>query len=171
MFEINDLPDLATLNKLAARFPELEISSLDAWLTLMRVAGDGMMALDQFLAGHDLTQRRFFVLILLFRNPDGLAVSRLAGGTGVSCPTMTGVVEGLLKAGHVTRDPDPSDRRAFVVRITEQGKQVLNGVLPGHYSRVRTIMSHLDEDERSDLKRLLGKVREGLRKSQEQISD
>ena len=115
MFDIVDLPDSGTIAKLAKRYPMLEIPALETWLTLMRVSGDCLDDLDRFLARHNLSQRKFFVLILLMRNPDGLKVSQLAAGTGVSCATMTGVVDGLLNAKLLTRETDEQDRRAFVV--------------------------------------------------------
>jgi len=162
MFDIRDLPDSRTMEKLAQRYPVLEIPALEAWLNLMRVSGDCQSDLDQFLARHNLSQRKFFVLILLLRNPAGLNVSRLATGTGVSCATMTGVVDGLLTAKLVTRETDEEDRRAFVVTITRAGQELLDRVLPQHYQRISRIMSMLDETERSQLKGLLAKVGAGL---------
>ncbi|ABQ27682.1 MarR family winged helix-turn-helix transcriptional regulator [Geotalea uraniireducens] len=162
MFDIVDLPDSSTIAKLAQRYPMLEIPALETWLTLMRVSGDCQNDLDQFLARHNLSQRKFFVLILLMRNPYGLKVSQLAAGTGVSCPTMTGVVDGLLNAGLVTRETDEQDRRIFVVTITTVGQELLDQVLPQHYQRVSRIMSMLDEAERTQLNGLLAKIRAGL---------
>jgi DNA-binding MarR family transcriptional regulator len=162
MFDIVDLPDISTIAKLAQRYPALEIPALESWLTLMRVSGDCLDDLDQFLARHNLSQRKFFVLILLMRNPDGLKVSQLATGTGVSCATMTGVVDGLLSAKLLTRETDEQDRRAFVVTITAAGQELLDRLLPQHYQRVSRIMSMLDETERTQLKGLLAKVGAGV---------
>jgi DNA-binding MarR family transcriptional regulator len=165
MFDIVDLPDNDTLAKLAQRYPALEITALKTWLALMRVAGDCQNDLDQFLACHNLSQRKFFVLILLMRNPDGLKVSQLAAGTGVSCATMTGVVDGLLAAKLVTRETDSQDRRAFVVTITTAGQELLDQIMPQHYQRVSRLMSILDETERTQLQGLLAKVGTGLTKA------
>lgn len=163
MFEIVNLPSSETLQKLAERYPALEISAIESWLELMRVSDDCMVDLDGFLSEHSLSPRRFFVLVLLLRIPQGLNISQLAEGTGVSCATMSGVVEGLLKAELVTREADPQDRRVFVVRITDAGLALLDGILPAHYRRVSRIMSCLNEEERLLLRSLLGKVREGLK--------
>ena len=162
MFDIVDLPDSDTLALLAQRYPALEISSLKTWLALMRVAGDCENDLDQFLARHNLSQRKFFVLILLMRNPDGLKVTQLAAGTGVSCATMTGVVDGLLTAKLLTRETDAQDRRSFVVAITTAGQELLDKILPQHYLRVNRLVSILDESERTQLQGLLAKVGAGL---------
>ena len=166
MFDILDLPDSTAITKLAQRYPMLEIPAFEAWLSLMRVSGDCMADLDQFLAGYNLSQRKFFVLILLMRNPKGLKVSQLAEGTGVSCATMTGVVDGLLNAGLVTRETDKQDRRAFVVEITDTGQALLDQIMPQHYQRMSLIMSLLDATERVQLQTLLAKVRAGLESTQ-----
>jgi DNA-binding MarR family transcriptional regulator len=162
MFEILDLPDSPTIARLAQRYPMLEIAALESWMTLMRVSGDCETDLERFLACHNLSQRKFFVLILLLRNPGGLKVSQLAAGTGVSCATMTGVVDGLLSAGLVTRETDAQDRRIFVVAITATGLELLDQILPRHYQRISRIMAPLDETERTQLKTLLAKITVGL---------
>ena len=162
MFDIVDLPDSSTIARLAQRYPMMGVPALETWLTLMKVSDECMDDLDQFLAGHNLSQRKFFVLILLMRNPGGLKVSQLAEGTGVSCPTMTGVVDGLLTAGLVTRETDEQDRRVFQVAITADGQAVLDRVLPEHYQRISRITACLDEQERAQLRTLLAKVGAGL---------
>jgi len=171
MFDIVDLPDSRTLVKLSKRFPALEIPALETWLTLMRISCNCLNDLDQFLVRHNLSQRKFFVLILLMRNPDGLKVSQLADGTGVSCATMTGVVDGLLNAKLVTRETDEQDRRAFVVTITSAGQELLDQVLPRHYWRVSRIMSMLDDAERTQLNGLLSKIGAGLDKARKESVD
>lgn len=163
MFEITDLPDSNTIARIAQRYPTLEIPALETWLKLMRVSGDCESDLEQYLADHNLSQRKFFVLILLMRNPEGLNVSQLAAGTRVSCATMTGVVDGLFKAKLLTRETDAQDRRAFMVTITASGQELLDRILPLHYQRINRIMSFLDETERTQLKELLAKINAGLK--------
>jgi DNA-binding MarR family transcriptional regulator len=158
MLDIVDLPDAETLAKLAKRYPQLEPALLQAWLDLMRTSTDCQNNLDRFLAEYNLSQRKFFVLILLLRNPDGLLISQLAKGTGVSCATMTGVVDGLVKARLVTREPHAQDRRALTIVITPTGLELLDQVLPQHYQRVNHIMSCLDTSEREQLQALLAKI-------------
>nr|WP_320048989.1 MarR family transcriptional regulator [uncultured Desulfuromonas sp.] len=162
MLDIVDLPDAHTLANLAQRYPHLEPPLLLAWLDLMRTSTECQRNLDRFLAEHNLSQRKFFVLILLLRNPDGLLLSQLAKGTGVSCATMTGVIDGLVKSELVTREPHPQDRRALTVIITTAGLELLDHVLPQHYQRVNHIMSCLDASELQLLQTLLEKIRQRL---------
>ncbi len=51
----------------------------------------------------------------------GLRVGELARREGIAQPSMTGVVNGLERAGLVTRTADPRDARAAIVTVTEAG--------------------------------------------------
>ncbi len=55
----------------------------------------------------------------------------LARSLGIEGPTLTRHLDGMEKAGLVVRRRDPSDRRAFQVELTEDGKE-LQGRLRRH---------------------------------------
>ena len=52
-------------------------------------------------------------------------MSALAAWQNVDKSTMTMQVKTLLKRGFVQRSPDPEDRRAVIVELTEAGREVL----------------------------------------------
>ena len=52
-------------------------------------------------------------------------ISELAALQGVAQPSMTVLVGSLAQAGLVARRPDPSDGRAVLVSLTEQGERFL----------------------------------------------
>ena len=54
-----------------------------------------------------------------------LRVSQLAEREAISQPGMTTLIDRLEAAGQAERIPDPSDRRATLVRITDLGRKVL----------------------------------------------
>jgi DNA-binding MarR family transcriptional regulator len=49
----------------------------------------------------------------------------LADALAVTPRNITGLVDGLVASGHVTREPHPSDRRATLVSLTEQAAATL----------------------------------------------
>lgn len=49
-------------------------------------------------------------------------ISELAATEGIAQPSMTVLVTGLAQAGLVERRPDPSDGRAVLVSLTEEGR-------------------------------------------------
>ena len=52
-------------------------------------------------------------------------MSALAAWQNVDKSTMTMQVKTLLERGFVQRSPDPEDRRAVIVELTEAGREVL----------------------------------------------
>ena len=54
-----------------------------------------------------------------------LTLGALAAAEKVQPPSMTRIVAMLESAGHVTRTPDPSDRRQVLVAATVSGRSVL----------------------------------------------
>ncbi len=62
--------------------------------------------------------------VFTFMRPEGIQVSELTRLAHVRKQTMTQAVEELERLGYVERRPDPSDRRARLVFLTERGKGV-----------------------------------------------
>ena len=59
-----------------------------------------------------------------FVPPEGIQVSELAQHARVRKQTMAQAVASLERAGYVERHPDPNDRRAQLVFLTERGQAV-----------------------------------------------
>lgn len=61
--------------------------------------------------------------ILFFLNINGdMNMSALSSGMGLDNSTLTRLVDKLVKADFVQRTPNPADRRGFLVRITDAGR-------------------------------------------------
>ena len=78
-----------------------------------------------------------------------LRVSELAAREAISQPGVTVLVHRLAEAGYAERVPDPTDRRATLVRITEAGRAVLSERLAVRAKALRARLAELgDEDQR-----------------------
>lgn len=62
--------------------------------------------------------------VFTFTPPEGIQVSELTKLAHVRKQTMTQAVEELEQLGYLERRPDPGDRRARLVFLTERGKGV-----------------------------------------------
>jgi DNA-binding MarR family transcriptional regulator len=62
------------------------------------------------------------VLVPLFEQ-DGLRLGQLAGRARLSKQAMTGLVHACERDGLVVRERDPGDGRAFVVSLSERGRE------------------------------------------------
>jgi Transcriptional regulators len=78
-----------------------------------------------------------------------LRVSELAAREAISQPGVTVLVHRLAEAGYAERVPDPTDRRATLVRITDAGRAVLSERLAVRAKALRARLAELgDEDQR-----------------------
>ena len=62
---LKDLPRYDCLIRAAERCPTLQPSACDAFLNLLRTGDDVFAVVARFLSGHDISQGRFTVLMLL----------------------------------------------------------------------------------------------------------
>lgn len=74
--------------------------------------------------------------------------------------TVTEAIDGLERDGMVVREPDPEDRRAKIISITDLGRLALEAALRPRHQTIEQLFSTLDDEERTDLYRLLGRLRE-----------
>ncbi len=122
-----------------------------------------MTAFETLLGKHGLSQGRFLTLIVLNRQPEeAMSPSTLAEKVGVKRATMTGLLDGLEQKRQVKRLNHPEDRRRTSIQLTEEGRQILDKMLPGYYKHIAKFMVNLDESERQNLIFLLSKVNKGL---------
>jgi DNA-binding MarR family transcriptional regulator len=101
--------------------------ALDQVLALVVLLNDDM---TRSLARDGLTTSRAHVLWELIQR--GPSTQRtLADALHVSARTVTGLIDGLVATGFVTREPHPTDRRAALITFTEHGRAVAESLREG----------------------------------------
>ncbi|MER6914916.1 MarR family winged helix-turn-helix transcriptional regulator [Streptomyces sp. NPDC000594] len=76
--------------------------------------------------------------------------------------TVTKMLQRLEQSGHVSRRPDPADRRAVLVEATERGHALREDVQQAWVRLEERTLAGLDAGERVELVRLLAKVEGNL---------
>ncbi|MFK4223498.1 MarR family winged helix-turn-helix transcriptional regulator [Streptomyces sp. NPDC019890] len=79
----------------------------------------------------------------------------LAGYFGVGKATMSRQLRALDELGLVTREPDPADGRASLVRLTEEGRARFRRVRDARRERYVSKLAGWDRGEIAELARLL----------------
>ena len=152
MLLLKELPNPKTLEKFLSRYPDADIQAMMDFAIMLRSASDISDALDKLLAKHDLLQGRWWVLVLLLREPDLTSTpSALAEKAGVTKGTMTGFIDGLEREGLVSRLMDTVDRRKFMIRLTSAGQQKLDQVMPDYCNKVSGLMSRIHSKDRESM--------------------
>jgi DNA-binding MarR family transcriptional regulator len=99
-------------------------------------------------AGHTGTVHPTQLIVLALLVQYGpLRVGELARRVPCSQPTATTVVAGLLRAGFVDREPDPTDGRAIRVAVTDAGGTILRSFAHGEAEVLAALMSTISEDD------------------------
>jgi DNA-binding MarR family transcriptional regulator len=87
--------------------------------------------------------------VLVFGGPT--TIGFLAGIEGVTPPTMTRLVAGMVAAGLVERRPDPDDRRVVRIEASERGRSLLLAGRDRRVSTLSTMIAPLTAKERRRL--------------------
>lgn len=85
----------------------------------------------------------------------GVRVSRLAAHLGIAPRSATEVADALESAGLLARSPDPTDRRAVLLALTERGRHTVAAVRDRRRAAADQAVATLSPADRADLRRLL----------------
>ncbi|HWA58604.1 MAG TPA: MarR family transcriptional regulator [Gemmatimonadales bacterium] len=106
---------------------------------------------------HRLTETQFGVLEAL-HHLGPMPQARLCEKLLVSGSNLTTVIDNLERGGLVRRAPNPDDRRAWLVQLSDAGRALIARAFPEHAARVRALLGGLTQAEQRDLARLCRKL-------------
>lgn len=121
---------------------------------LMRVARTQRRRWRAVLAPWDLSPHQARALGVVCAG-DGVRLSDLAGSLRIAPRSATEVADGLQERGLVERARDPGDRRAVLLRPTEEGRRIRAEVDRARTADSRELFGRLPVDDRAALARLL----------------
>lgn len=104
-----------------------------------------------------ITPPRFAAMILV-RNNRNMKLTELARAMGIARSGAVEVVNSLERLGYVRRGDSPTDRRAFALELTAEGGVVLERITALIREHDARISRRLTEQEREQLRVLLGKL-------------
>ncbi|WP_187368422.1 MarR family winged helix-turn-helix transcriptional regulator [Ruania zhangjianzhongii] len=129
--------------------PEADLSEL-----LLHAAHQMRHGWAQSLAEWDLSPHQAMALRTADAE-DGGRVSDLATRLRIAARSATEVVDGLEERGLVRRCPSPTDRRAVLVQVTEEGRALAARVEGARKETQLAMFDRLDDGEREQLEHLL----------------
>ena len=110
----------------------MESEQLDAWRAFLNAHAQVTRAIGRDLAAAGLPDLGWYDLLwALYNAPERrLRVNEIAREVVLSPTAMSRFVDRAEKAGFVRREPDPADRRALQVALTDEGVALLRRMWP-----------------------------------------
>jgi DNA-binding MarR family transcriptional regulator len=97
--------------------------------------------------GSDLSVPQFRVLVYLHRH-EGASLSDIAEHMGLTLPSMSKMIDGLVVRQLVTRRMDPGDRRRVTLAPTALGRTAMQSAYKATESRLAERLAALPASER-----------------------
>ncbi|NNM78362.1 MarR family transcriptional regulator [Sphingomonas sp. ID1715] len=108
-----------------------------------------------------VTRTQWRMLTTLSRN-EGANQGQLAELLDIEPITLCRLVDKLSAAGLVERRPDPADRRAWRIYLSEAAHPIIARLRLLADSLLDEVLAGMDEGERAHLAELLGRMRDNL---------
>lgn len=131
------------------------------WVAFARISTRLERRQAQVLAVHGLSLPQFDVLATLWHG-EGITQQELAERLLVTKGNVVGLIDRVSAAGWVERRPDPEDRRANRLFLTDAGRQLFCEALPCQAADIQKAFGRLDAEELRRMYQLLEKVEAGL---------
>ena len=156
---------MATQPSSAKNVPWLNAREMKAWRSYIIASRRMLDALDNDLAGLDLTMADYEVLAQLSDAPDRkLRMSELAEIAMISKSRLSHRMKVMEQAGWVRREECPSDRRGFFAVMTDKGFKAIQKAAPTHVDSVRNrFIDHLTAKDQEELSKIFDRVQAQLR--------
>jgi DNA-binding MarR family transcriptional regulator len=130
---------------------ELPEESLDVWRAFLTAHARVTRRISRELTAEGLPDLGWYDLLWALRRSPGarLRVNELARAVVLSPTAMSRFVDRAVGAGVVAREPDPDDRRAQLVVLTDEGRALLRRMWPVYRRGIEAhFAAHLDADPR-----------------------
>lgn len=158
-----DAVDAITAQWHAVR-PDLDTAPMAVFGRIYRITKAMGDAMEQTYARFGISRGEFDVVATLRRSgaPYTLSPRQLSATLMLTTGGMTGRLDKLEKAGLLCRKPDPHDRRALQVTITDRGLALIDEAVSAGLEVQRASLAGLSEAEVDVLTGLLRKLMAGV---------
>lgn len=154
--DLRDQLYLDIIERYEKDFPEFDSAtnqmvwrSVNAYHLLLSVT-------ERRLAEFGLSPQAVDVLIILsVCGEEGRPLREIGELLLVSRANVTGMIEGLVRKGLVSRSEDTGDRRKRIARLTPQAREIINNFLPKLFLMLREIFSGMPAEDKNRVSELL----------------
>lgn len=142
------------------RATDTDHQALRLWLRLQACTNLVDNTLRSRLRSHfGITPPRFDLMAQLDRAPEGLKMGELSKRMMVTGGNVTGITDQLVAEGLVARRDNPSDRRAYIVTLTDEGRKLFGAIAQAYDQWVAELLAAMDDGGREQLYDLLARLK------------
>lgn len=147
------------LRALSARVPDVPFTEILLCRLLLLIGREMATNFEQKIRPFGLVEAEFRVLTTLYSQPgDAAHPSDLGARAGQSPANISRISDTLVSRGLITRVLSVQDRRRMVLRMTEQGEELVRRILPKLFAPLRGMLMEFPQAEQrlmiAQLKRL-----------------
>lgn len=157
------------LRALGARMPDLPFNEILLCRLMLHMGREMAAKFEQQIRPFGLAEAEFRVLTTLFSQPDGVAhPSDLCARAAQSPANMSRIADALVSRNLITRVLSAQDRRRMVLRISEEGEELVRRLLPTMFASLRGLLADFSEAEQRQLISQLKRLSVNLQEAQSQ---
>jgi DNA-binding MarR family transcriptional regulator len=131
---------------------------------LMRAGRALESRLDKLFAGFGLTLLQYNALRILYvrdAEQTGIPTGTIGSMMVNLVPDVSRLLDRLVSAGHIERTPSPEDRRVVLVKLTQQGYDLVESLHPTLLAHNANMLDHMTTAELENLAKGLAHAMEG----------
>ncbi|ASR48052.1 transcriptional regulator [Paenibacillus kribbensis] len=119
------------------------------------------------LKPYDISPEQWLVLYQIYQS-EGLNQKEIAAKAVKDQPTTTRIIDLLDKKGWVRRVNSPQDRRAYLLHLTEAGRQLVEKTLPVERDVNLDFVKGISSDELQQFRQTLLQIHANISESEQQ---
>jgi DNA-binding MarR family transcriptional regulator len=158
-------PGFRVSARFRAEHPDADVTATELVINVLVAAGLVLNQLEQLLRRHRLSVGSFNTLQVVAGADEPLTPSEISRRipVPVTTATMTGILDTAERRNLVARVPHPDDRRRILVHITDEGRALLDEVVPQVLEHEQVWTAGLTRAQRVALTDTLGVLQEHVR--------
>ncbi|KXA10363.1 MarR family winged helix-turn-helix transcriptional regulator [Finegoldia magna] len=132
--------------------------SMAVYISMSRVINTLRRENNKLILKHNLTLGQFAVMEALYskgRLSTGEVMEKILSTSG----NIPVIVKNLEKDGFITRKQDESDKRRFILDLTDKGKDLMDEIVPENLKFMDELISLWDDEDKEELIILMNKFR------------
>lgn len=132
--------------------------SMAVYISMSRVINTLRRENNKLILKHNLTLGQFAVMEALYskgRLSTGEVMEKILTTSG----NIPVIVKNLEKDGFITREQDASDKRRFILDLTDKGRDLMDEIVPENLKFMDELISLWDDEDKEELIILMNKFR------------